>query len=204
MGKIFYLMGKSASGKDTIYSRLMSDQGLRLCPIVMYTTRPPRFGEQEGKQYHFVTEETMAALSACGKVVESRCYDTACGKWYYFTVDDGSIDLHQGSYLAIGTLESFQKLQAYYGTADVIPVYIEVNDRDRLYRAWQREQNQESPDYGEMCRRFLADQDDFSEEKLLEAGILYRFANTDAGKCTQEIKSFIIQYMEVRDENFCK
>ena len=50
MGKIFYIMGKSASGKDHIYARLMQHTELNLKKMVLYTTRPIRDGEEEGKQ----------------------------------------------------------------------------------------------------------------------------------------------------------
>ena len=53
MGKIFCVMGKSASGKDTIYRRLMEAPGLGLERIVLYTTRPIRAGEKDGVDYHF-------------------------------------------------------------------------------------------------------------------------------------------------------
>ena len=57
MGKIFYIMGKSASGKDHIYARLMQHTELNLKKMVLYTTRPIRDGEEEGKQYFFTDEE---------------------------------------------------------------------------------------------------------------------------------------------------
>lgn len=44
MGKIFYIMGKSSSGKDTIYRRLLEDKELELRNIILYTTRPMRQG----------------------------------------------------------------------------------------------------------------------------------------------------------------
>ena len=53
MGKIFYVMGKSASGKDTIYKRLHSRMP-ELKTVTMYTTRPIRDGEQNGVEYFFV------------------------------------------------------------------------------------------------------------------------------------------------------
>ena len=62
MGKIFYIMGKSSSGKDTIYENLLGRDGLSLHPLIMYTTRPIRAGETDGVQYHFVTEEQLKAL----------------------------------------------------------------------------------------------------------------------------------------------
>ena len=42
-----------------------------------------------------------------------------------------------------------------------------------------------------MCRRFLADARDFSEEKLQEAGITKRFYNTELESCIKEIKNYI-------------
>ena len=55
---IYYLFGKSASGKDTIYKRLKA-----LHPdwkeVTPYTTRPIREGEREGVEYHFVTDQRM-------------------------------------------------------------------------------------------------------------------------------------------------
>ena len=48
MGKIVYLMGKSSTGKDTIYKRLLDEMSQRLHRIVPYTTRPIRLKEKNG------------------------------------------------------------------------------------------------------------------------------------------------------------
>ena len=56
MHHIFYLMGKSASGKDTIYQKLLEHDTLGLAHIVLYTTRPIREGEAEGREYYFTDE----------------------------------------------------------------------------------------------------------------------------------------------------
>ena len=53
MGKIFYIMGKSASGKDRIYSLLAAHKELNLKTLILYTTRPIRVGEQDGKKLLF-------------------------------------------------------------------------------------------------------------------------------------------------------
>ena len=76
MGKIFYIMGKSASGKDSIYNELKQKENLQLKPLVLYTTRPIREGEVEGREYFFVNEEKRQDLLKAGKVIESRSYDT--------------------------------------------------------------------------------------------------------------------------------
>ena len=82
-------------------------------------------------------------------------------------------------------------MKKYYGESSVVPIYIEVENGERLSRALKREKKQETPKYAEMCRRFLADEDDFSEENVLKAGIWKRFENIDLDECVQEIKQYI-------------
>ena len=63
-----------------------------------------------------------------------------------------------------------------------------------LFRsALKRERGQEIPRYEEMCRRFLADQEDFSEEKIAAAGITRKFQNVDLEECVEEIAEYIRQ-----------
>ena len=143
MGKIFCVMGKSASGKDTIYNKILQDDSLMLSRIIPYTTRPIRDGETQDKDYHFCNEEDVKRLSAQGRIIELREYNTVYGVWKYFTVND---------------------------------------DKGQLV-----------PKYEEMCRRFLADASDFSEEKLREAGITRRFINDDMDTVLAEISEYIRQ-----------
>lgn len=193
MGRIYFLMGKSASGKDTMYNRLINDRELGLKPYVGYTTRPIRDGEQEGVEYHFSDTERMAEFEEAGKLIEKRVYHTVYGDWYYFSVDTDEIDLSSGDYLYIGTLESYVKMREYYGSDKVVPIYLEVEDGLRLERALGRERVQKKPGYAEMCRRFLTDSEDFSEEKLAAAGISKRFDNTDMEECLAMIKREIFR-----------
>lgn len=190
MGKIFYIMGKSSSGKDTIYKRL-SERMPELQRIVPYTTRPIRDGEQDGVEYHFVGEDRLREMQEAGRVIEVRSYNTKCGVWTYFTADDGQIDLEHKDYLVIGTLESFRALKEYFGEEQIVPIYIEVDDGLRLSRALERERREKEPRYEEMCRRFLADSADFSEENIRRAGIRKRFVNTELEQCLEEIGAYI-------------
>lgn len=187
MGKLYYLMGKSSSGKDTLYKMLMENKDLKLNRIVPYTTRPVRAGEVEGKEYHFIDKEGLDKLVMNGKVVEQRCYNTVHGDWYYFTVDEDSIDFDKNDYLMIGTLESFEKVRDYYGKEKVVDIYIELDDGIRLERALKREREQTEPKYKEMCRRFIADSEDFAEEKLNALDVRNRFVNDDLNKCYDQI-----------------
>lgn len=191
MGKIYCLLGKSSSGKDTLFKMLLEESGLALKTIVPYTTRPIRVGEQEGVEYHFVTEETQKKLEAEGKIIELRAYDTICGVWKYFTVDDGQIDLATDNYLVIGTLESYVKMRDYFGAEKLVPLYVEVEDGERLLRALTRERAQKEPNYAELCRRFLADSVDFSAERLKAAGICRWFENTEKNTTCKELVSYL-------------
>ncbi len=193
MGRIFLLMGKSTSGKDTIYKNLIADESLFLKKVVPYTTRPQRSGETDGVQYFFKSEQEYQALRAKGRIIEERTYHTNYGEWRYFTVDDGQIDLSCGDYLVIGTLESFCYIRDYFGKENVVPLLIDVEARIRLERAMKREGKQEKPRYDEMCRRFLADEEDFSEDKLSSAAVTTRFTNNDKIEdCISSIREYIL------------
>lgn len=191
MGKIVYLMGKSSTGKDTIFKELLRTGTVALKTIVPYTTRPIRAGEQDGVEYFFTDEEGFQKLLAEGKMIEAREYHTVHGLWRYFTVDDGQIQLESQSYIMIGTLESYRNMQKYFGGDKLLPVLIELDDGVRLQRALDRERKQDHPKYEEMCRRFLADSADFAEEKIAEAGISRRFYNDDLQRCLEEILQYI-------------
>ena len=185
MSKIFYLMGKSGSGKDTIYKHI-KEQMPELKNIVIYTTRPIRSDELDGVAYHFSNDEMLQKFQEEGKVIELREYNTIHGIWKYFTVDDGQFDA-QENLVAIGTLESYVKMKEYFGEEKMVPLYIEVEDGLRLERALKRERKQNAPKYEEMCRRFLADAKDFSEENLGRAGIKKRYQNNLLEDCVHEI-----------------
>ncbi len=186
MGKIYYMMGKSSSGKDTLYKEILNRMP-ELQTLTLYTTRPRREGERDGVEYYFISDEAMEAYGNKGKIIELRTYHTVYGDWKYATIDDGQIHLDHKDYLMIGTLESYRKMRDYYGAECLIPIYIEVEDGERLMRAIQRERQQETPGYEELCRRFLADQQDFSENHLREAGITKRYNNDDKMRCIEEI-----------------
>ena len=190
MGKIYYVMGKSSSGKDTIYKELLKRHP-QFCTIVPYTTRPIREGERDGVEYYFVDADRLREMQEAGQVIEVRSYNTKCGVWTYFTADDGQISLEEHDYLVIGTLVSYQALRKYFGGEKIVPVYIEVDDGLRLSRAIERERREEEPKYAELCRRFLADAEDFSEERLAVAGISRRFENRDLCECPPEIEDYI-------------
>jgi guanylate kinase len=187
MARIFIVMGKSSTGKDTIYKKLLESDELQLKTVVMYTTRPIRKSEEDGVEYRFVDEGTLLGLQKQNKIIEHRSYDTIHGTWHYFTVNDGQINLEEANYLMMGTLETYAQIKEYFGKDRVVPIYLEVEDGVRLMRAMKREQKQEQPKYAEMCRRFLADDEDFSSENLQKNGIVKIYQNMDINICLYEV-----------------
>ena len=188
--KIVYIMGKSSSGKDTIFKKLK--EKLNFNTYIMYTTRPIREGEKEGVTYHYISNEKMQRYiegKEKEKLIEYRTYQTVHGPWTYATIADEQFQSDKNM-LMLGTLESYEKMKDIFKD-ELIPIYIEVEDGLRLERAIKRERQEKEPKYAELCRRFLADSKDFSEENLKKAGINKRFENIDLEKCIKEIEEEI-------------
>lgn len=189
--KIVCLMGKSSTGKDTILGRLFSEQKLKMKKVVPYTTRPIRVNEKNGVDYFFVSEEEFQTLQKENKIIEERAYDTVHGIWRYFTVNDEQFQDTSMDICIVGTLEVYESLCRYFGKEVIVPVLIDLEDGERLTRALEREKKQVQPKFQELCRRFLADCQDFSEEKIQKAGIEKRFYNQDLDQCVEEILTFL-------------
>ncbi len=200
MGNIYCIMGKSASGKDTIYKRLLDLQPVSLRSIVTYTTRPIRSEEQDGVEYKFVTFDALKKMRKQGVVIEERCYHTVHGDWYYFTADDGQIKDDE-TYLLVQTPEGYKALRDYFGRSRVRPLYIEVEDGLRLARAVERERLEAIPRYAELCRRYIADEADFAEPVLLSLGIEKRYQNADFDKCIAEICEDLKEFLKESRKN---
>lgn len=196
MSKIFMVMGKSASGKDTIFKKLKEIKSLGLKSVIPYTTRPIRDGERQGEAYFFVNEDKLHQLKEEKKVIEHRAYHTMHGIWCYFTVDDGQIDLNEHNYIVIGTLEAYEQIQNYFGKDTLVPIYIEVEDGLRLSRALKRERGQANPKYSELCRRFLADEEDFSDDKLKRLQVEKRYSNEKIRDCLNEVVREIRRHID--------
>lgn len=194
-GRIFCILGKSASGKDSLYQALLKKQPIPLSTVTTYTTRPIRSHETNGVEYHFTDYESFRAMEAAGQIIESRCYHTMHGDWYYFTANDGQIDIYH-DYLISMVLGGYENLLNYFGPERVIPIYIEVEDGLRLSRALERERSQAEPKYAELCRRFLADSEDFCEENIKRLGITRRFENIDFNSCLEAICKELILYRD--------
>ena len=184
---LFCIMGKSATGKDSIYKELLK-RDKTLNKVITYTTRPKRDEEINNVQYNFVDEKFL--IDNKNKIIEERIYHTVYGDWHYATLDDGNI-LPDKKYLIIGTLESYKDLVKFFGSDRVIPIYIEVDYETRHKRAIEREKTNDKLKLMEVERRFIADEKDFCEENLNNLNIKKRFTNKNLNDCINEILQFI-------------
>ena len=164
MGYIYCLIGKSGTGKDTVMEHILADNELDIEKIVPYTTRPKRENEGEGVNYHYVSDARMLEMEKEGLVVEKRSYNTVHGVWNYFTADK-DIDLGK-DYIIITTQKAIEKFIAHFGKEKIYIIYLYLDDKTRLQRCINRESMQQTPNYKEVCRRFLGDEEDFDEYKL--------------------------------------
>ena len=187
-------MGPSSSGKDTIKRRLIKENKFALKEMIMSTTRPMRTGEVEGIEYYFKTVEEMLELEKDGKIIEKRTYKTADGPWHYFTTSS-SIDLDNYNYVGSNTLEGLDQFVKFYGMENIISLLIKVDDGIRLQRALDREKMEESPKYQELCRRFLADSIDFSEENINKRPITSIINNNSLDNTMEEVEKVLKLYL---------
>lgn len=182
--KLYCIVGKSASGKDTVFKHLL-DFVPTLRPYISYTTRAKREGEVEGKQYHFVTKEFLQRADEDDNVIEARYYNTKNnGKVWYATLKD-QVYLDESDYLMVITPSAVEAVQKAYGKNNVVIIYIQADDRDRLLRSLSRQKNASKDDCLEICRRFLADEIDFGD--IVVPDDWYCYVNSDIYTCVADI-----------------
>lgn len=149
--KIIALYGKSGSGKDSLSKWLISHLP-NSHRIIGCTTRPPRDYEENGKDYFFFSDLAFGEKVLNGQMLEA----TSFRNWIYGT----AIETLEEDKINIGVFnpEGIECL-LQDNRLEILPIQIVANDKDRLIRNLKRETN---PDCKEICRRFLADEQDFS------------------------------------------
>ncbi len=91
-GHFFVLCAPSGTGKSTLVRRLMNEfPSLRFS--VSCTTRPPRPGEENGRDYHFISRNDFLAMRNAGKFVE---WAEVHGNFYATPMDEVQKNLDAG------------------------------------------------------------------------------------------------------------
>lgn len=144
--KIVALFGEAGTGKDAVLEKIPSFDPT-INTIVSLTTRPPREGEKDGVNYHFVTESIFHQAD----LIEQQCFRN----WWYGTpiteLKEDVLNVGAFNIAGIKQMLNNSELQVY-------PVRICASEKERILRQIKRERE---PNYKEICRRFLTDESDF-------------------------------------------
>ena len=158
MRKIFAVMGKASTGKDTL-TKMLSET-LELPIALSFTTRPMRVGEKQGVEYNFISDDDFWDLHGCDLLAEYTSYEVASGEtWHYGLTKE---ELEKAEYvLVIVNPDGFKQLTEIYGDK-VCSILIDAPADVRIKRYLDRDIVTEEK-AEECCRRFLADNKDFKD-----------------------------------------
>ena len=154
---ILAIMGKAGSGKDTLCKVLLSQPQFKdASPIISCTTRPIRENEQDGINYHFLTNEEFTNQILNNEMIEATIFNTWCYGTSIKNLNPNKLNIGVFNPEGISLLKDNPNI-------NLKVIYIAANDKDRLLRQLNREKN---PDVHEIIRRFSADENDFREEEI--------------------------------------
>lgn len=163
-GKIFMIIGRSGSGKDTQVSLLLQ-QKPELKRIVLCTTRKPRINEEFGVNYYFVTDAVFRSDQINHDVLEYRQFNLITGPAYYYT-RKSIFDLDRFNYVVPGTLQMYESYKEAFSMA-VVPIYLDCS----FDIAKKRLQRRYTESIKEATRRLTVDQEEYTEAHALKCGI---------------------------------
>ena len=155
--KIIAVMGQAGAGKDSFVNAIIKGNYLSLAkPIISCTTRPIRENEQDGVNYHYLTNEEFAEQVVNGEMLEATVFNNWCYGTSTKNLDKNAINI------GVFNPEGVEILRGY-DNIDLIVIYIVADDKVRLLRQLNRE---EHPDCNEIVRRFGTDKQDFRETRI--------------------------------------
>lgn len=174
------LLGKSASGKDTVVNKLIHNYyGYE--KIITWTTRPMRPGEKQDLTYHFTDDEDFEEKIEEGFFAEWKKYNSVFGTWYYGTaVQD--ITNNPNNKIIILTPSGYEDIKEYINDEEILSVYLDSSLRTLYKRLKFRGDNPK-----EIKRRLLHDIKDFKGIKN-KVNVVIKNNTRDLDELTELIK----------------
>jgi guanylate kinase len=113
------VVGASGSGKTTIMRMIMKNE------LVSFTTRAPRIGEINGKDYIFITKDEFTSLLESGGLMESTEYG---GNHYGLTRKEFEYKLEIGDAFFICDINGMKQMKSLYDNCLSIFIYADKED----------------------------------------------------------------------------
>ena len=164
--KLIAIIGRSASGKDHLFRHTLKNNP-NLNPVIHYTTRPRRDGEVDGKDYFFVTETEFQR-----KEDNYEFFSITSFRDWRYGVDSKSFDPNK---VNIGIFNPFEISQLYGFFKDKFQLFIietQAEEQARYNRSLERLNPFDEEGLKELCRRNLADEEDFKSIKDIPRFVL--------------------------------
>lgn len=194
---LFYICGRSGSGKDTIVKRILKENhDISLnAPI---TTRAMRVGEKDGVEYIFLTKEKFMKYKNSGKLLSDAVFhvynanEEMQDDYYGYPAPSDQISITSGPWVI---LEDIRTNHPNTDEFKLIPIYImPEHEYELLYRVMKRELRNPKPKIKEVARRFCADHEvypksvDEAISRICDTKVV---VNIDLEKAIQEVHNII-------------
>ena len=155
--KILGFVGPSGCGKDTAARHLENYIPEIYHYVKLCTTRPQRNEEDNG--YIFLDSSEFLAQVLNGRMLNAQEF-----RGWHYGLNNQGLDVEKINVLPMSNVMVAQMIEENNPKYDLKIVYIWTPDKERLLHILNREKN---PDCKEVCRRFLTDIDDYSNNTEL-------------------------------------
>jgi guanylate kinase len=186
-GRLVVVSGPSGAGKTTVLRRLLRCSRVPLAASVSATTRPPRPGETDGVDYHFLTSEEFDRRRRNGEFIE--CFQVfERNNWYGTLRSEVNAGLQAGKWMVL-SIDVQGALAVMEQFPDAITIFVRPGSWDELERRL-RGRGTESD---ETIRRRLQTA---REELELADRYRYQVVNDDVDLAVEQINSVLTQQWE--------
>ena len=184
-GKLVIVSGPSGSGKSTVVQRLLVESELPLVLSVSATTRPPRAGEENGRDYVFLSDEEFQSKRKSGEFLE--CKEVfGRGYWYGTLGNVVSTGLNEGKWVLL-EIDVQGALAVLQGYPQAVTIFVHPGSMAELEKRL-RNRGTESPESIQR-RLYVA-----AEELALRHHYTHEIINDEIDNTVQQLCKLLVQY----------
>lgn len=184
-GKLIIVSGPSGSGKSTVVQRLLGESVLPLVLSISATTRPPRAGEENGREYIFLSDEEFQSKRQSGEFLE--CKEVfGRGYWYGTLRNVVSTGLNEGKWILL-EIDVQGALAVLQGYPQAITIFVHPGSMAELEK---RLRNRGTESLASIQRRL----DVAAEELALRHHYTHEIINDEIDTTVQQLCKLLVQY----------